>query len=906
MSQPPSSTFLPAGLPPGWSVGPPPSLSALFPGATTSDVANISCLPPQHASQVDPSQALVPFGQLAPPPPGYICLPRNYASEQSIYPYIRNPYNTTTPHPPLPPSNARMPITATWRAPAPNCASAPLPLSALPSSSIASPGPPPFAAQTRQGEPFTVYHVCKLCQQARSIRYHREHPVDTPASVCHKCSKYVNDSGEEKIVKRRTTVHRKRSTTRPRHDSSEGEPRRRLRRSKHKSHRTRSRGRQSETTVITIYDSDIDSSSSSEDVEEQKPTAKGKPKSVATRTIYRYDKPEASSIKKTATQATWYQQRPQSTSSPPQVVVDHQADQKGPRQSFHVQNSPAACVDSPSASRVPSVPGSEVRRIAREEVRRYRALERRIDTHPRAFAHVSKPTSTAFEQHKDFKATALPYQTDDRSQLHSAEGSRLAQSAVYARTKETIVVAASRAPVQEDRSREKPLSRTCEPAVKQVLPARSETRIRTSARQEDIVAVKVLSAPSRPSEYSEFYDKEHAVRRPPTTPESYRRQASFETCASVNPNSSISQRPPKDAYQEVPRVRRRCDLTVPPSGRQPTVQSPPYSRLPKAMPAQAAFRDDQDLAIQPRRRLTTGQRPLKYDQSYVQLASGPREAKPTVPGVAPAPSRQPTCEDASDDEQKGGATRQYRRPIEDVRKRPSSPPREQVIHERRNVYHEALSPFRDRVTEERIIRSRRPPESGDQSLKPRHSSPPLRDRALPWVGQDRGRPSTRTNDQDAPRPRLRSILRSPSSSPRERDQPRTQPSAANRTAMQSPHQQVSFAETVNETILTPQLSSARSRPSSPYSSGRDPRGRLRMGPQLDGQNSWVAHGSDESEKYYYERTRRPGMNQRSELIRSELNRSSADTVPIETNTRFARVLSESPSRERLLSRRVDG
>ncbi|KAI4730516.1 hypothetical protein E4T49_01654 [Aureobasidium sp. EXF-10728] len=36
----------------------------------------------------------------------------------------------------------------------------------------------PFEAQTRDGSPFTVWHVCMSCQQPRSARYHAEHPVD--------------------------------------------------------------------------------------------------------------------------------------------------------------------------------------------------------------------------------------------------------------------------------------------------------------------------------------------------------------------------------------------------------------------------------------------------------------------------------------------------------------------------------------------------------------------------------------------------------------------------------------------------------------------------------------------------------------------------------------------------------
>ncbi|KAI4844027.1 hypothetical protein E4T44_06432 [Aureobasidium sp. EXF-8845] len=52
----------------------------------------------------------------------------------------------------------------------------------------------PFEAQTRDGQPFTVWHVCSVCQQPRSARYHSEHPVDSnspvlpPPSICRRCA----------------------------------------------------------------------------------------------------------------------------------------------------------------------------------------------------------------------------------------------------------------------------------------------------------------------------------------------------------------------------------------------------------------------------------------------------------------------------------------------------------------------------------------------------------------------------------------------------------------------------------------------------------------------------------------------------------------------------------------------
>ncbi|CAD0095744.1 unnamed protein product [Aureobasidium vineae] len=59
----------------------------------------------------------------------------------------------------------------------------------------------PFEAQTRDGSPFTVWHVCMICQQPRSARYHAEHPIDAnllavspPSSVCRRCAPKVSSS----------------------------------------------------------------------------------------------------------------------------------------------------------------------------------------------------------------------------------------------------------------------------------------------------------------------------------------------------------------------------------------------------------------------------------------------------------------------------------------------------------------------------------------------------------------------------------------------------------------------------------------------------------------------------------------------------------------------------------------
>ncbi|KAI5246265.1 hypothetical protein E4T42_06503 [Aureobasidium subglaciale] len=52
----------------------------------------------------------------------------------------------------------------------------------------------PFEAQTRDGSPFTVWHVCMICQQPRSARYHSEHPIydynayTSSQTICRRCA----------------------------------------------------------------------------------------------------------------------------------------------------------------------------------------------------------------------------------------------------------------------------------------------------------------------------------------------------------------------------------------------------------------------------------------------------------------------------------------------------------------------------------------------------------------------------------------------------------------------------------------------------------------------------------------------------------------------------------------------
>lgn len=68
----------------------------------------------------------------------------------------------------------------------------------------------PFIAITRQGEKFTVYHVCNKCCRPRSIRFHREHPIDagsvsSSSRICHRCQAAVDKPVKDTIDGREMT-----------------------------------------------------------------------------------------------------------------------------------------------------------------------------------------------------------------------------------------------------------------------------------------------------------------------------------------------------------------------------------------------------------------------------------------------------------------------------------------------------------------------------------------------------------------------------------------------------------------------------------------------------------------------------------------------------------------------------
>lgn len=146
-----------------------------------------------------PANAILMSGSPAAPPVACVALPRHYPQQQQqVYPYVRNP----------PPSM--------WSPPPHSMATTPTP----------PPPSPPFAGVTSAGEPFTVYHVCRICHRPRSQRYHREQSVYPDGSalaldICHRCRDVVevDEVGEERTAMRKKSEARISIHTKPRSDN---------------------------------------------------------------------------------------------------------------------------------------------------------------------------------------------------------------------------------------------------------------------------------------------------------------------------------------------------------------------------------------------------------------------------------------------------------------------------------------------------------------------------------------------------------------------------------------------------------------------------------------------------------------------------------------------------------------
>ncbi|KAK4998354.1 hypothetical protein LTR66_002399 [Elasticomyces elasticus] len=252
---------------------------------------------------------------------------------------------------------------------------------------VPPPPPPPtqpFAALTRTGEPFVVYHICLQCRRPRSVRYHREHPVPLglvppPPGICRRCRDAETDhsphsrrdrngyaSGDEQreFVKgvvteacsperplegrsRSVEYHTHRSRyrhTRRRHERSRSASRAKAGRGEDRRGRERSREYGSRTiTRRTI------------EIEDDAPPAKTNPQDR--RLKYRHVK-------------TREQSPEDSGGGGEKSAVLHKQPTK--LKNVHKRRTPSE---------------DDIRRIARQEVKSYRKAEKSMEEHPRVFSY---------------------------------------------------------------------------------------------------------------------------------------------------------------------------------------------------------------------------------------------------------------------------------------------------------------------------------------------------------------------------------------------------------------------------------------------------------------------------------------------------------------------------------------
>ncbi|KAK4990800.1 hypothetical protein LTR66_006720 [Elasticomyces elasticus] len=391
-------TYVPANpIPPCWPPLPPYVL--VVPPQQNGGTGSSSFPSVSRPSQVPvlmppPPPPLVPFSPLPLPmvSAGYVRLPRRYPDPKPD-PYLRSHKSQarsgksarTVPLLAPPPSKHRRSksyapqVTTTTRAvPAPYEASHP---------KVPPPPPPPtqpFAALTRTGEPFVVYHICLQCRRPRSVRYHREHPVPLglvppPPGICRRCRDAETDhsphsrrdrngyaSGDEQreFVKgvvteacsperplkgrsRSVEYHTHRSRyrhTRHRHDRSRSQSRAKAGRGEDRRGRERSREYGSRTVTRRIIETEDDAL-----------PAKTNPQDRCLK--YRHVKTRERSPE-------------DSGDGGEKSAVLHK--QRTKLKNVHKRRTPSE---------------DDIRRIARQEVESYRKAEKSMEEHPRVFSY---------------------------------------------------------------------------------------------------------------------------------------------------------------------------------------------------------------------------------------------------------------------------------------------------------------------------------------------------------------------------------------------------------------------------------------------------------------------------------------------------------------------------------------
>ncbi|KAK8213262.1 hypothetical protein M8818_002560 [Zalaria obscura] len=200
---------------------------------------------------------------------------------------------------------------------------------------------------------------------------------------------------------------------------------------------------------------------------------------------------------------------------------------------------------------------------------------------------------------------------------------------------------------------------------------------------------------------------------------------------------------------------------------------------------------------------------------------------------------------------------------------------DRLVHEKRTRHREAISPYRERIIDERLVTSRPISPSEERKLM-QAARRPASGRS---VQEPRGRRPER-DDQGRPAPRLRSILRGASSSSRERER---------RFAPEGYPGHISFASQDDVKVISPPDTTSTPSQVSNVTEGMS-KLRQRERAWIDG----AVKSRGDQPTYYYERER--------EVTRGRAGRDTTfdkheEDVPIPRERRLTRALSESPSRE---------
>lgn len=503
-----------------------------------------------------------------------------------------------------------------------------------------------------------------------------------------------------------------------------------------------------------------------------------------------------------------------------------------------------------------------IRRIAREEVERYREAERKLETHPSPFAYGSSGSSPLQVFVSNLHG---PYHYNDSIPTRTTGSVNLATQGSVKNT-----TSGHRSSKSSQKTPSVPDSTS---STKQHTSL--EVRTGTSSKEKQIYDQS--TAPSKRSEpVSQLTGSKQASKVPQynhssakslearsnndtyeITQSMLRHKESFETDFTVHPDSSISQQPPF-GFVEQRRAFRWNSEELPPSLPFPRVETiKAESRKPSSHAS-----------------------PKIASPSASVTVTGPEQSALIVPKLASQP---PASVESKDKDSRSSQNTKYV-DVPVPPRRPHAPSKADRVAEDCWTFEEQINPDRVRVVRERLIRGRVPSlerfASEHSSPKPRVKRYEIVDevRTLP---EERGRARKREGDE-APKERLRSILRSSSNSR----------SGDRQTRSSSFSRRVTFSEAIDVTLVSPPPSSSQIDDEYQEVSSRKS-GRSRKKEKSRKRDSRRHHvDAEDDETYYYQRTRRPA--------KEELDRSAQipDPKPINRRRALARALNESPSRER--------